>query len=581
MLSIGAGSGAWRRSGAVSRQAAALTLLVGCAFGAGAASVLHARLLLLGVVGLGLLCLLVAPNVAALLAVATLPFPLTLAPGLPLELAASDLLTVVALVGWALRGALRPTSGPRLRPLAPLALVLAGYGLAMLISLAVHPSGVGVATVLQRLELVVGAILVGAGLVRAGLLRPALEAYLVTASTLALGALRYSGSEAILGVQKNPAAGFIAAALFIAIILRPSRRWMLYAPVLALGLLATQSRGALVGAIVAAVVCVLLVRLRERVRLLAAFLTAGALLFLGYLNLPDAARRRLENLSGASDYAIRYRADFQADALDAFHSSPWFGVGVGNYKGGPRQPGIVDPHQIQADRLVVQVSQGELRCRPRVRGPGLQRLHPQQHLAVTPQQGLAEHAQRNDRRGEDREGHADANLPRAVLAEGAGDRRDGPGLRKHQDRQHQQHRVAGHGRPPGWPGAELAEAVTVRRSAAGQVERHGRGERQQQQRQTCCAHRRRRVGAQHEHRTGQLDDRQSRRHRGHERGGHPKVSHRRAGTSMVAQLGHGGDQKHRGEGKSGRQVKQSHVGKCAPLEGRTSAPSPRRARRNA
>lgn len=328
--------------------------LLSLAGAAAAGAVIHPAAATTALVAVSALLLLLKPDLAAVLAVAVLPFPAALPTNLSVIVSATDLLIVLALGGWLLQCVLLPESAARIPVLRPLRIPLAAYGAAMIISIALHPSFPALTTGLQRIELVVGGLLLGAGLVRVGRLRLSLELYLATASVLAVAAILGTGSEQFLGVQKNPAGGFIAAALLIAILVKPSPRWVLYAPILAVGLLATQSRGALVGALVAAAVGVFVVRSRERLRVLLGLSAMGALVVASYAYLPAAAQTRLLRFSESDDYAIRYREEFQADALDQFSAAPWTGVGVGNYVGGPRIPGITDPHQV----LIFQLAEG-------------------------------------------------------------------------------------------------------------------------------------------------------------------------------------------------------------------------------
>lgn len=328
-----------------------LVLVVG-AFGLGAAVTARPRLVLL-LLGFCVLALLVTkPAVAAVLAVATLPFPLDVLPGLGVTVAASDLFTVTAITGWALTALLRPgrEAAPGVldlppRCVRPLALGLLAYAVTATTTAVLHPSGPALVTGVQRAELVLGGLLLGGGLVRAGRLGLAIEGYLAGASVLAAATFVQGGGETVLGIQKNPAGGFIVAGLLIALVLRPPR-WFLYLPVLALGAVFAESRGALIGLAAGVGLTVLVVRYGGRSKALAGAGGVALLGYVAYLNLPSAARTRLLNTSGSSDYAIRYRQEFQTDALDTFRAHPWGGVGIGNYTGGPRQPGITDPHQV-------------------------------------------------------------------------------------------------------------------------------------------------------------------------------------------------------------------------------------------
>jgi O-antigen ligase len=328
-------------------------LVAGSLF-AGALAVTSLQLLGLVLLAAGLAVLFMRPVWAALGVLVVLPFPVSVVPGVGLQIGLSDLLVVVAVVGWGVQVLLNPPEGLRVRTVRPVSLGLVAYGAAAGLSLVVHPSQVGVITLVQRVIIVVGPLLVGALMVQSGRFRLALEGYLLSASILAVAAMASSGSEGFLGVQKNPAGGFLAAGLIIAVVVRPSRRWVLYAPVLAVGTLASQSRGALLGLIIGVGVTLLVVRFRERRRLVVAFGAAAAALVATFLSLSAGARSRLLDASSSTDFAVRYRDEFAADALDAFRAHPWIGVGVGSYTGGRRQPGIGDPHQV----LYFQLAEG-------------------------------------------------------------------------------------------------------------------------------------------------------------------------------------------------------------------------------
>lgn len=335
-------SATWRTS--IQTVAFGAGLLVAAAITAFAVG--HPGLALVALAAAGAVVLFIKPDLVAVLAVALLPYPLDLPTGLPIDLSPTDALIALALAGWLVAGLLRPRREPRIHVLRSLGIPLLAYGAAMALTFVVHPSVPGAVTMFQRVGLVVGGLLLGAGLVRIGRLRLSLEIYLASASLLAVAAVVDSGDAAFLGVQKNPAGGFILAALFIAILVKPSPRWLLYTPVLAVGLLATQSRGALIGALVGIAVGIVVVRWRGRVRLMFATTGVLGLIVVAYSYLPAGAKERLLRTSGSNDNAIQDRTSFQADALDHFHSAPWTGVGIGNYTGGPRLPGILDPHQV-------------------------------------------------------------------------------------------------------------------------------------------------------------------------------------------------------------------------------------------
>ncbi|NKZ93670.1 hypothetical protein GS966_28370 [Rhodococcus hoagii] len=89
----------------------------------------------------------------------------------------------------------------------------------------------------------------------------ALGAFVATAAVQAAVWITTPGVKGVLGAQKNPSGGFIAAAILI-VLLSSVRNWYRL-PLLALltgGLIATGSRGSIIGLVAALAVLIIFVR---------------------------------------------------------------------------------------------------------------------------------------------------------------------------------------------------------------------------------------------------------------------------------------------------------------------------------
>ncbi len=146
----------------------------------------------------------------------------------------------------------------------------------------------------------------------------------------------------------------MANALLLIMAIRGLRdRLAFLVPVLALGLLWTQSRGAILSVVFGLVVLVVVQPGRERGRTALLLLPVALAGFIAFNLLPDEAQERNTSFSttDGSDAArsLEYREEFADQAWQMIHAEPVFGVGIGGYIDGiegTAPPTSDDPHQI-------------------------------------------------------------------------------------------------------------------------------------------------------------------------------------------------------------------------------------------
>lgn len=294
-------------------------------------------------------------------AVAVLPFSIDLTGGRlgGVQVAASDLLLALGFFGVLthmltsreLRG-WRP-------PLQPLLIAIWAYLGALVLAVAASPSLQGAFTIVQRVELVVVTLFVGAYLVRSASLSRAMALYVFFACVLAVSAtvtviVQGTGTDGFLGVQKNPAGQAIAGALLVVVSARRVPARAVLAALLAVGLLASLSRGAMLAAAVGMLVVAVLQPPERRLRMSGLVAALSAVVAVAYRALPAEQQDRLVEVSPDRDYATGERVRYADDAWATFESAPFLGVGPGNYTGGERAPGIADPHNV----LLLEAAEG-------------------------------------------------------------------------------------------------------------------------------------------------------------------------------------------------------------------------------
>jgi O-Antigen ligase len=308
-----------------------------------------------------ILWLLYRPRLAVMVLGITIPFPVSVIAGGPgLNVAASDVLlsTISCMV---IAEALVLRRSTLLAPLRILAWPVAPYLGWMVVLVAAHLSVLSAMQSAQRLELFLFPILVGVSVAIRRHEMHFLRAYLVACTVFAALYPFFSDDAGGLGVQKNPAGGFIAGALLLLIGVRGLRgKLLLVAPVLTLGLFWTQSRGAILSVVVGLAVLLLMHPGRDRLRFLALLVPVSAIAAGAFALLPQAAQERNTSFSAGTTsragYAVELRETYRLEAWHIIHSKPLFGTGIGQYFDGVNgvHPTTVDPHQV----LLLQAAEG-------------------------------------------------------------------------------------------------------------------------------------------------------------------------------------------------------------------------------
>jgi O-antigen ligase len=293
------------------------------------------------------------PHPFVVAAVALLPFSRDVSGGQlgGVAVSASDLLLALGSLGIAVAFLGHRGPDPVSNPLRPLGVPLAIYFSALGLSVLFHPSFEGAVTFVQRLELVVVALLAGSLLARGGLLRRALTLQVVAATLLAVAAalvviMQGTATGQILGVQKNFAAQAIAGAFLVVVSYRLVPARSAASGVLAVGLIASLSRGAIIATAAALLVVAAFQAPGRRLRLFGLVLVMGALVLITYSALPGAQQERLVQVSPDEDYGAGARVVYADDAWRTFRSAPIVGVGAGNYVGQRGDFVVTDPHNV-------------------------------------------------------------------------------------------------------------------------------------------------------------------------------------------------------------------------------------------
>ncbi|MFT4122950.1 MAG: O-antigen ligase family protein [Microbacteriaceae bacterium] len=298
------------------------------------------------------LLLLRFPGVFALVCGATLPFAASLALNTPLgafsfaDMAAIGGVLAVVLVDGKIRALFTEVR-------VGLWLLVAYLAVATLTALAVAAPSAAYATVLQRLELVGVWLLFGVIVVRKGAWKWFVTAFAAASIVLALAWIASPGEGAVLGVQKNPSGSMLAAAIIL--VMFWGVRWYLKLAVVAVlagGLVASGSRGSIIGLAVAAVVILVFAKQWRRTFVPLAVLAGVGVVALQVL--PAQVVDRLFGGTSDAQYTSDIRYVFIRDALAQWNDNP-LGVGVGQYRqiaAALQRIATHDPHNVYVLALV-------------------------------------------------------------------------------------------------------------------------------------------------------------------------------------------------------------------------------------
>jgi len=206
-------------------------------------------------------------------------------------------------------------------------------------------------TLVQRIEIVTVWLAFGLLTQRAGLLKTFLSFFLVSCCGVALLWMTSPGAGAVLGMQKNASAGYVGSALLLVLLFpMASRNRVAIGGVLAVGLLATGSRGTMLG--VAAALILLLFAVQQWKKLVAPAVGLAVVGGAAFIALPAAVTDRILGRTGLNTVDIR--GDFVRDAMSQWRAQP-DGLGIGGYRQYlPQLQNILnyDPHNVYLLALV-------------------------------------------------------------------------------------------------------------------------------------------------------------------------------------------------------------------------------------
>ncbi len=284
-------------------------------------------LLFAAVAFVGVALLIVDPLLVAMLAVPGVLFVERVG-GASLNMSVCDVLTVAGTVValTMLRADMRVT-----RKLLWIAVL---FQAVLLLVVVAHPNQKSIFEWWHRFFLVGGCITIGAALGRTRRANAAITVFLVLATGLAVAAIATSLAHGLspaepFGAQKNFVGAMCASAVLLAILhptwLRISPGWLLMVGVFcAGGLLASQSRGAMLALAAGLFVAALRQGRLSRREILAIVVVAPLVLFVVASVQHQSGQHQINSLT--------YRANYDALAYRAWHLSPIFGEGLRFFK---------------------------------------------------------------------------------------------------------------------------------------------------------------------------------------------------------------------------------------------------------
>jgi hypothetical protein len=302
---------------------------------------------------------------AAAVAVAVLPVQTSVGAG-GVQVAASDVMFLACFAGLVPLMAMSGEWRARLAAVRPLLPWLAPFLLWLVVIVAAHPSQHSAVNALQYAELTGFAVVVGAVVLTPKTARMALTGFLAVACvTAALWTVR-SGTFSV--DNKNPAGQFMVDAMLLSLVVIRGWKWRLPVVVLLiLGVLHTESRGAVLGAGLGVLVLLALRGLGTWRRTAAAILPFVLVCVAGYFVVPSSLQARVRStfasdkipvgvaqsnvLQGdlpSSQYTVQLRTIYRREGIILVRQHPIIGVGIGNYlTGDPASNTLTnDPHDV-------------------------------------------------------------------------------------------------------------------------------------------------------------------------------------------------------------------------------------------
>jgi hypothetical protein len=302
---------------------------------------------------------------AAALAITALPVQTSVSAG-GVQVAASDVLLLSCFIGLVPLLAMHPQWRERLLAIRPLVPWIAPFLLWLAVIVMAHPSLHSAVNALQYAELTGFAAVVGAVVLTPKTARLAMTGFVAVACITATLWTVSSGSFSV--DNKNPAGQFMVDAMLLSLVV--VRGWKWRAPIillLILGILHTESRGAVLGAGLGGLVLLSFRGLGTWRKTTAAIVPLVLVCVVGYFVVPNSLQARVRStfasdkipsgigqsnlLPGdlpSSQYTVQLRTIFRHEGIALVKQHPIFGVGVGDYlTGNPTDlTRTSDPHDV-------------------------------------------------------------------------------------------------------------------------------------------------------------------------------------------------------------------------------------------
>jgi hypothetical protein len=302
---------------------------------------------------------------AAAFAIAALPVQTSVGAS-GVQVAASDVLLLSCFIGVVPLLAMHPQWRERLRAIRPLLPWVTPFLLWLAVIVMAHPSLHSAVNALQYAELTGFAVVVGAVVFTPATARLAMTGFVAVACITAALWTVSAGSFSV--DNKNPAGQFMVDAMLLSLIV--VRAWKWRAPIillLILGILHTESRGAVLGAGLGGLVLLSFRGLGTWRKTAAAIIPLVLACVVGYFVVPNSLQARVRStfasdkipsgvgqsnlLPGdlpSSQYTVQLRTIFRHEGIALVKQHPIFGVGIGNYlTGNPIDlTRTSDPHDV-------------------------------------------------------------------------------------------------------------------------------------------------------------------------------------------------------------------------------------------
>lgn len=249
---------------------------------------------------------------------------------------------------FVLIGAFTPFFGlPRVvwSKLIPVMAALVAYEATIALSVILSPNLNGAVEVAHRAVIIFGSLLIGAYLAQRGRIATGIWLTAVTAAIIGIAAVADAVAQHFspafpFGLNKNYAGGLLAATFLLSMALEAGHRYRLAAlrslqVLMLLGVLATQSRGAMAGIVGGLVVWSFLARRHRRLVLVLILVLA-----------PLLARNVIDDYTQRQFGSAITHVQVAQDAINEWQASPYFGNGIRFFLNGGGRVLEYDPHDV-------------------------------------------------------------------------------------------------------------------------------------------------------------------------------------------------------------------------------------------